>query len=471
MRAKRLVLSVAGLACAFGMVAGLAAASAPSWGHAIEVPGTYALNVAGNGGVTSLSCASAHNCSAGGYVSDASGGPVPPFSPFVTSEKGGVWRTAALVKGMAALNVGGEAEINSVSCGSAGNCLAGGFYSDNSGRQAFVVSETSWVWGKAVELKGTAALSGGRGAVVTSVSCRGLPGNCAVGGYYWDNAGRQAFVATEKSGMWHAAIEVPGTAALNADASAQVTSVSCASAGNCLAGGEYTDGSSNEQAFVVTETKGVWAAAIEVPGTAALNVSGFAGVTTVSCATAGNCSAGGSYGDADARQEAFVANETNGVWSDAIEVPGIASLNLSSSSVTSLSCSAAGECSAGGYYEDIYGNSWPFVVSETAGVWGNAQSVAVPNTFIAEVTSLSCGSPGNCAAGGVYTDSSNQSKAFVLGQVNGTWGPAEKVPDTDALSNGGAGITTVSCSKAGSCALGGNYTDLSNARQPFVTSP
>ena len=46
--------------------------------------------------------------------------------------------------GPAALNPGGVAAINSVSCASAGNCSAGGSYSDSSGnQQAFVASETT----------------------------------------------------------------------------------------------------------------------------------------------------------------------------------------------------------------------------------------------------------------------------------------------------------------------------------------
>jgi len=63
---------------------------------------------------------------------------------------------------------------------------------------------------------------------------------------------RQAFVASEVNGTWHAAIEVPGTAALH-QGEAAVNSVSCASAGNCAAAGFYTGSSGHVQAFVVNE--------------------------------------------------------------------------------------------------------------------------------------------------------------------------------------------------------------------------
>jgi hypothetical protein len=117
-------------------------------------------------------------------------------------------------------------------------------------------------------------------------------------------------VASETNGTWHAAIEVPGTGGLNQGGGAEVASVSCASAGNCAAAGGYIDGSGHRQAFVAGETSGTWHAAIEVPGTGTLNIGGSAGVASVSCAPAGNCAAGGSYTDRSGHLQAFVASQT-----------------------------------------------------------------------------------------------------------------------------------------------------------------
>ena len=50
-------------------------------------------------------------------------------------------------------------------------------------------------------------------------------------------------MVSQVNGTWHTAIEVPGTAALNIRRLARVVSVSCASAGNCSAGGYYTNSS------------------------------------------------------------------------------------------------------------------------------------------------------------------------------------------------------------------------------------
>jgi hypothetical protein len=213
------------------------------------------------------------------------------------------------VPGTAALNSGGDAAIASVSCASAGNCGAGGGYADGSRNiQAYVVSEINGTWQNAEEVPGTAALNQGGAAHVQSVSCASA-GNCGAGGYY-RNGGTQAFVVNETNGTWQNAGKVPGTGTLNKGRSAIAYSVSCASVGNCSAGGYYKDGSGHKQAFVVSETKGTWRNAQEVPGTAALNTGGSAVIRSVSCASAASCSAGGYYTDGSRRIQAFVVNKT-----------------------------------------------------------------------------------------------------------------------------------------------------------------
>src|SRR5258706_535187 len=229
----------------------------------------------------------------------------------------------------------------------------------------------------------------------------------ATGGAAPARVARAAAGAAARAGTWHAAIELPGTATLNKGGNAAVKSVSCASAGNCAAGGLFSDGSGHHQAFVASESKRTWHAAIEVPGTAALNKGGFAAVNSVSCASAGNCLAGGLYIAAEADRQAFVASETNGTWHAAIEVPGTAALNIGrSADVMSVSCASAGNCAAGGYYNDLDNGGQAFVASERDGAWRKAIEVpgtAALNSLGAEVASVSCASAGNCAAGRVYT--------------------------------------------------------------------
>jgi len=301
-------------------------------------------------------------------------------------------------------------------------------------------------------------------------------GNCTAGGRYIDSSDRQAFVVSQVNSVWGAAKEVPGTAALNQGGSAGITSVSCAAAGNCTTGGFYLDSSARSQAFVVSQVNGAWQAAKEVPGTAALNQGGNARVDAVSCASAGSCTAGGFYEDSSQRMQAFVVSLANGAWSAAKEVPGTAALNQGEgATTTSVSCGSAGNCTAGGSYTDSSHHVQAFVVSQINGAWHAAKEVpgtaALNQGGNAGISSVSCATAADCSAGGSYLDSSDHRQTFVVNQVNGAWGAAKEVPGTAALNQGGdAGISSLSCATAGKCSAGGSYTDSSQHIQVFVVS-
>jgi hypothetical protein len=461
-------------AAATGSAARLAAV-AGVWGRAIEVPGLGALNTGGDAQVFSVSCASAGNCAAGGDYRNRH----RHLQGFVVSETNGRWGRAIEVPGLRALNKGG-ARVTSVSCASVGNCAAGGSYEDDrSGdRQGFVVSERHGRWGQAIEVPGLGALNKGGGADVISLSCASA-GSCAAGGDYFRSAFFHGFVVVERGGVWGRAMEVPGLGVLN-KGDAEVTSVSCAPAGSCAAGGDYTDGGGNTLGFVVGQRHGRWGTAMEVPGLAALNKGdlGFPlGVTSVSCASTGTCAAVGDYTDGGLNQQGFVASERHGRWGQAIEVPGLGALNKGGEAeVYSVSCASAGNCAAVGDYTGGNGGQQGFVVGERHGRWG--QAVEVPglgalNKGDAAVSSVSCTPAGGCATAGHYSALGGDTRfqGFVVSETNGRWGRAVEVPGLGALNKGGgAAAFSVSCAPVGGCAAGGYYTGRRHHSQGFVVS-
>jgi PASTA domain len=426
------LLGLLGLAGVLGVVssgfAGTLGAAGPR-GNPTDVPGSPTFHDGGVASVGSVSCATAGNCAAGGSYFDGSN----HGQAFVVDEKTDSWGTAKEVPGTAALNRDGDAGMFSVSCATAGNCAGGGQYVDGSSHgQAFVVDEAGGSWGTAIEVPGTATLNSGHDAQVNSVSCAAA-GTCTAGGSFRNGSGdHEAFVVDETSGNWGTAIEVPGSASLNVDGNAFVQSVSCATAGNCAAIGDYVDGSGSFQMFVVDETSGTWGTAIEIPGSATLNGGGYAQVNSVSCAAAGTCAAGGTYLAASGRFHSFVVDETSGSWGTAIEVPGSATLNAFSgvsgdptTEVSSVSCATAGNCAASGYYTNGSDHRQAFVVDETSGSWGDA--IEVPRTATlnrggdAWMSSVSCATAGNCAGGGYYSVAPGNAQAFVVDEKSGSW--------------------------------------------------
>jgi hypothetical protein len=419
MRRTRVMVVLAGTVAA-SCAASLAVMAAPavgavaradSWGKAIEVPGLARLSAGHGGTLVAVSCSSAGNCSAGGNYDNRSG----HGQAYVVSEKNGSWGTAIEVPRLATLNTGGHAQVTSLSCASAGNCAAGGFYTSSRGTRAFVVSEKNGSWGRAIEVPGLAALNTSMSAGVGSVSCASA-GNCAVAGTYRANA-PEAFFVSEKNGSWGTAIEVPGSAAFGV---ATVASVSCASAGNCAAAG-FSGSITNDAPsgpLVASEKNGTWSNVIAVAGTTA-SARNSAG--SVSCGSVNYCAAGGSFAPSiEGPYQAFVVREKNGSWGTAIEVPGLAALNVGGS---------------------------------------------------ADVESVSCGQARYCAAGGTYRDGNGYQQAFVVSDINGAWGTAIEVPGSAALNTGGsAQITSVSCTSARYCVAAGDYTELSGNGGAFLVS-
>jgi hypothetical protein len=120
--------------------------------------------------------------------------------------------------------------------------------------------------------------------------------------------------------VWAQARQVAGITTLDDNGSAQVKAVSCAAAGACSAGGFYVDGN-QDQAFVVGETGGAWGSAQSVPTVPQLNVGGDAETNTISCFAAGECGASGYYRDASDNIQSFVAQQSTS-WDGSLEVAG-----------------------------------------------------------------------------------------------------------------------------------------------------
>jgi hypothetical protein len=404
------------------------AGAAGTWGKAQRLPGTGPKTA-----VMSVSCSAAGDCSAGG-------------TGFVDTETKDKWGTARPVSGTSGLDVQW-----SVSCAAPGDCAAAGNYSG----AVYVASQHGGVWGPADQVPGLAALDRGGNAAINALSC-GAVGSCVAGGSYVDGSGHtQAFVVTQASGVWKAAQQVPGLAALNKGGYASLSAMSCASAGNCTGGGLFTDSSSGQEAFVVSQVDSKWHAATGLPGLASLNKGAYAQVSAVSCPAAGDCGAGGIYTDGGYNNTAFAVSAKSGVWQRPLRLGGINGLSPGPSvGIDQVSCSSAGNCGAGGFYTDASGSQQAFVASEINGKWASGEAVpgtVKSNTGLSALTaSVSCRSQGNCTAGGLYTLVSGHSVVFVVGEVNGVWGEAKTI--------GGVGdyetLYSVSCAAQASCVAG-----------------
>ena len=390
----------------------------------------------------------------------------------------GSWGQAQEIRGTGSLELGGLTEAIWLSCGAPRNCVVAGSELSGIGRhiEPFVVSEVNGVWGKARTVPGMTGLDGGKSAKVNSVSCASA-GNCLIGGSYYDAAGRLLpFVVSQVRGSWRRATEVPGMTAFNAGRTAQVRWVSCATAGNCVAGGSYRDAAGRTtEAFVASQIGGAWHAPMELPGSGALNVGGTAMVTSISCPAPGNCAVAGTYADAGSESQVFVASQVRGTWGKAIEVPGLAALDRSGYAVLAqVSCGSVGDCAAGGDFvgSKHLGAGW--LVSEVRGTWRAARQVpGLSQARNSGVAAVSCAPAGFCLGGGTYhvRNRAGHDFPFVVAGTAGSWRPAIQVPGLARLDKANfAQFFAISCPTPGNCAVGGYYTTTAYSTQAFVAS-
>ena len=427
------------------------------------------------GALASISCPSAGDCAVVGSLFFPSA-----IRPLVLSEKDGAWGSARTIPGLAALPGGDQlAELLTVSCSSAGNCAAGGGYTED-GRHhpispALVVTERDGVWGKAAPVPGLAALNKGGLAVVDHMSCRSA-GDCTASGTYLPvicrgNQCRQVFVVSEKNGTWGRAEPVPGLPSI-ASESAQDNALSCVAPGNCTIGGSY-DGGTVSQAYVASQENGVWSRVRTFPA----GTGDGASMDLLSCQPGGNCTGTGIHYTSD-NDRLFAVTETNGTWGAAKLIPGISALpggRPSFPADSSLSCPSAGNCTVGGTYASTGERARLFVAAETDGTWGRARAlVSLAALNASQMTTLAgvvCFRPGNCTAAGDYIVRGRSRLTlaiFVTAEKNGVWGKPEQLPGSSALSRQ-VGLAVLACDAPGDCSAGGFY-DRKHSEAVFVVT-
>ena len=152
---------------------------------------------------------------------------------------------------------------------------------------------------------------------------------------------------------WAAGVEAGLPADAGGSPEVRLGSVSCGSAGDCAAVGGYVDGSNGSQGLLLSETAGVWAAGTQAGLPANASTVPSVDLTSVSCASAGECAGVGSYLNSSGDFQGLLLSESAGAWTPGIqaELPADAAAD-SGVDLGSVSCASAGNCAAVGAYDD-----------------------------------------------------------------------------------------------------------------------
>ena len=457
-----------------------AQAAAPTWKSAENVTLPSGATSVYQGWLPYLACPTANNCSGAGIANDATGN----VQGLLLSELRGIWRSSILSLPLNAAKAPGVM-VHAIGCATSGNCVAGGQYLDSSSNGfAFVTKQISGTWMKASAIALPAgAITKAQNAQVLGASCPAA-GNCVVSGTYLEgttSAPRtQGFVASEVGGVWHTATKVTLPTNANANPYVSLGQISCWSAGNCSAIGNYLDSNNISQGLLLSEVNGVWQMGqnVSMPS----NTSAYASISlsALACAAARNCSVIGTYATSSGAITPFVVSEINGVWQRGtmIVLPSDAASNPRTVlyGISGITCPTANDCVTGGQYYTTTGLYQGFLVNQVNGTWKPATTLALPSGAQQAgknggAVAFTCSSAGNCSAGSAYLDASGVYQAGIVSEVNGIWETAQKItlPNGATTVSPAGGVYAIIC-RATSCTALGSYQTTTGSYQGCTVS-
>lgn len=342
------------------------------------------------------------------------------------------------------------------------------------------------VWGSPLAYGST----GQTVSIFASISCA-RAGDCVAVGDTVNLSSHQppeAAIAVESAGTWgpvSTLAQLPNEPPAASGGESALDSVSCSSATSCVAVGVYEGAGESRHAMVVpiavsgpVATAGA-ALPVALPSEAETGAKQRARLDGVSCSSAGDCVAVGSYVDVSGAVLPMTAAPGSGDWT-ASAVAHTPAETGKVAFLDAISCPASGACEAVGGYENASNYLYPWAVQLANGQPGTAQPVALPadfkpragaiepyvGAFSEGLVAVSCPSAGVCTAAGSYPDAAGGISAYAVPIVSGAPGVVA------GLSGGGQPfeeIRSIWCSDANDCTVAGD-ADLEVLSQGAVGS-
>ncbi|MGA2210704.1 MAG: hypothetical protein ABSH30_13810 [Acidimicrobiales bacterium] len=341
-----------------------------------------------------------------------------------------------------------------VACTSANACTAVGISLNSSGVEvslAEVWKANSW------SIKTTPNPAGVEYSFLLGVSCTGASACVAVGLNLKDSDVEVPLAESWNGKSWTVQA-TPNPA--GAQESATLSGVSCTAANACTAVGEYTNGSGVTVTLAESWDGTSWSIQ------ATPNPSGAEGssLSGVSCTGASSCTAVGDYSDGSGGEETLVEAWDGTSWSiQATPNPS----GAQESGLSGVSCTLASACTAVGSSTDSSDNQTTLAESWDGGSWSIE---ATPNPSGAEGSSLSgvsCTTAGACTAVGGSTDGSDDLTTLAESWDGGSWS-IEATPNPAGAQE--SSLSGVSCTTAGACTAVGESADSSGVQTTLAES-
>jgi sugar lactone lactonase YvrE len=402
--------------------------------------------------LSAVSCTSSSACTAVGSYKEPSG-----EVPLTMRWNGTSWLEESVeTEGFGAVSL----EYSGVSCASSSVCHAVGSITYGHGgvrrNLAFAWNGSKWslTEASAYTRKWHQAAVSNVGSDLNDVQCFETLGECVAAGTFTDGSGAQRGRISASSDQV--------TPAPSGAKSSQIAALSCVTAEECIAVGDYQDASTVEWALSLQQTESSWTA-LEMPVPSGAKSSRLTGTA---CSSGTDCIAVGSYLDSGDVRTMLTLHWDGTEWS----IIGIAPPSgARSSELLAVSCASGSSCAAVGRYVDAEGQPRPLAINWDGAAWTAVKVSLGVEATASHLTGVDCPSTSGCVAIGSYVDSEGAVKP--LGVKTSEKKPLEwqgtTVPD---LGEGVvAQMSDVSCQNISSCIAVGAATE-SEKTKPLTLS-
>jgi len=354
----------------------------------------------------------------------------------------------------------------------------GGLFATGTGAASAAAPTPGWTGTQSPGITGPDAPGADPQTDLNAVSCVSAV-FCADDGSYSDAGGhRRGLLETLEGGSWSAQeAPLPSNAdPVNSDPTFK--DMSCPTNGWCVGAGYYFDSSGGVYTAFETLSGGRWSTTEAPVPSDALSGSGAQVVaTSVSCPAAGSCTAVGYYINSSHQAFGMIDTLSDGTWTEQIAPqPHDAGTNQQAQ-LDVVSCPTTNFCGVGGHYENSSGGEQADLLTETNGTWA-VQDAPVPanagtlGNASSQAYGISCTTAGVCEAVGYVNDTSGNEFGLLEHLAGGVWTntPAPEPSGNGSGSDQEAFLNAVSCTFDNGCVAVGGYEDAHATNHPLVES-
>ncbi len=280
---------------------------------------------------------------------------------------------------------------------------------------------------------------------LSSVSCSAAEA-CTAVGHYINGVGTEVTLAERWNGKEWSLQETPNPAGAK---SSSLSSVSCASAGVCTAVGHYVNSESKEVTLAEGWASSKWTIQETVNPTGAKS-SSLAGVW---CASTTVCEAVGHYVNSESKEAMFAEGWASSKWTIQ-ETPS--PTGAKSSGLLGVSCASAEVCTAVGHYVNSESKEVTLAEGWASSKWTVQEAVNATGAKSSSLAGVWCASTTVCEAVGHYVNSESKEVTLAEGWASSKWTVQEAVNATGAKSSSLAGV---SCTSTTVCTAVGHYVN------------